>query len=655
MSTDVQTGSGYQRSSSDESPAAPRPSLGALRRSSSNSSVGPRPGMLARQSGLLKLPLPSSEEPSIPEDPTVATVAATKPRPGMLKRASGMSKALLSISKRGSTEETEDDEETSQNVRALESRLSALSMVLKKNSEQSDANDSPPGPRTSVAETRKFNISSTISSTSVDNSAASESLVITYGLTHMHSTNPADVHLGCLITLAVPERPLHQRAPDQTNRSPLDLVAIVDLSLDARQDGVYVLLIESVKAITARMRIHDRLCLVVMNDDGIKTMPFTLMNPRGKKAAELFLVNLIPSGAPKIAQALEAASTIFIANTITNAVCCLFSNGGFQSDKEDVTLLLAEDTMLSLSMPVHTVALGMSPQIEPLSRLAMTTGGALHEIPVFADLAEVATNIVGIQYAVAVPDVQVDVRAAMESVSILAFDSPYSKQDHDDLRGFRFSLPDWKHAESRVLGVVTLCVPRQSAETSLELLSTTLTYELPSVEEPITIVKVLVQPASILSTEPVPISMEVEKELNLRRCISALKAAHACVQKQDFPQARSFLDEAEKSLAASAIASEQCGVEYAHYFTLFKAHMQLQVFETSVIRHHRTATLAIPEDRSRSHRSLSPRLPRKSALVGIPENEEADARRTSSFSPLTSPRTQRRSIGKSASIPLRLP
>jgi hypothetical protein len=253
---------------------------------------------------------------------------------------------------------------------------------------------------------------------------------------------------------------------------------IVDASINSRHSGDFVLMAETVKYMISQLRPQDRVCLIVMNDDKVKTLPLTLMNPRGKKSIDSFIAQLIPSGDPQTSAALTSAKELMEASntSLADVVFFLISNGNFDDDRKDDTLWLVQDEFVAQSATINTIALGLQPRIESMSRLAMNTHGSMYEIPSFSETEEVCQSLFAAMSQPVLERAFIEVRVASDDVILNAIDATYSPESHQDKRGFSVTLRNWRFGETREVAVISCFVPSATAA-NVDILSFSVTYQ----------------------------------------------------------------------------------------------------------------------------------------------------------------------------------
>ncbi|CAA3016921.1 Anaphase-promoting complex (APC), subunit 11 [Olea europaea subsp. europaea] len=385
----------------------------------------------------------------------------------------------------------------------------------------------------------------------------------------------------------------------QTRRAPVDLVTLLDVS-GSMAGTKLALLKRAMGFVIQNLGPSDRLSVIAFSSTARRLFPLFRMTDNGRLEALQAVNSLSASGGTNIAEGLRKAAKVMTERKWKNpfSSIILFSDG---QDTYTVSrpingnMCTGNPSLLPVSMhlndasslhiPVHAFGFGSDHDPVSMHSISETSGGTFSFIEAENVIQDAFAQCIGGLLSVVVQELHLDVECVNPMLHLSSIKSgSYKNSLASDKRKGIIEVGDLYAEEERDF-LVTTDIPIDESNDEMSLLKIRCIYK-----DPVSKVLVTLNAANDVKirrpvvTEPVAVSMEVDKQRNRLHSAEAIAEARVAAEHGDLASAVSVLESCRRKLleTVSAQAGDRlCVLLDAELQEMQERMANLHVYETS--------------------------------------------------------------------------
>lgn len=377
------------------------------------------------------------------------------------------------------------------------------------------------------------------------------------------------------VLIGVRAPPLSPEASDTpTDRAPLDLIAVLDVSGSMNGDKIR-LLKQAVGFVADNLGSSDRLSVITFSSAARRVTPLRRMTDAGRADTIRAVNSLQASGSTDIIAGLKKAVEVLEQRREKNPVSSiiLLSDGhdnlnghghDFIRSLHRLPLCLRANDILINSpqtdtVPVHTFGFGFDHDATALHAIADGSSGTFSYIESIEIIQDAFAQCIGGLLSVVAQEVEIQVRSGSQGVLIQSIPSGRYRKSIDASRLNGVICLGDVYAEEEKQFLVYLSVPSVDHETSTtQLLEVKCSYKDPlsnqNIMSEIVSVEICRPLAENLSEEDRQVCLEVDRERNRILIAGGIVEAQAMAERGELSGAQSLLEQRRVAMMQSASA-----------------------------------------------------------------------------------------------------
>jgi len=261
-----------------------------------------------------------------------------------------------------------------------------------------------------------------------------------FGLVSLQAAEATE-QAGASTTTHGEAAPTGSKAPDQqeqqdtTERSPIDLVCVLDVSGSMGGEKI-ALLKQAVRFVVDELGEKDRLSLVVFNQTGRRLTPLTCMTAEGKDAAHQAAIRLAAGGGTSIVSGMDCGMSVLEQRRQNNAVSAVF----MLTDGQDYSTRGREDALAarcrnSAGASLYVFGFGQDHDAALLSAIAEASKTPFTFAEEPEAIKEAFAGAIGGLMSVAAQNLRVRIEVVQPGASLVKVHTSFTTEPLQDLGG----------------------------------------------------------------------------------------------------------------------------------------------------------------------------------------------------------------------------